>query len=274
MGLTCNYLVVHSQEADVEAFLVEILRNALANDADFSEEDLSDAVTLSYCHKREDKRCISGISVHVDLDISLTRAEDIIEDVSTSLADYDEEGIEHVLKLYDPVLRDKNLEIAKEIFEIEMKLREALALIFIDTYGGDYYNLLKEVFTNTKGDADAKLMKTYFQDEFFYLEFKSYIAINKRKVPTDTKQLIQCIRDSKDIEELHHKLSDKSPVSRPLYKGFLKGLNQYMSQIETVRNCVAHNRAITQTAFDNFQVIKDKLLEFIEDFLKEVANLS
>ena len=59
-----------------------------------------------------------------------------------------------------------------------MQLREALSLIFVDTYGEDFYNLLKDADVKPFEESDEDQMEDYYENQFFFLLFSDYIKIN------------------------------------------------------------------------------------------------
>ena len=153
MLITVDYLVVYSKDMDLTELLTEILKNALEDVGDEppEEEELREHINIRYTKRREDFLYICGFSV--EFDSAEERMSELIANFSESVVDCQDEGIEHLLKLNDPYLRRTLRTYGDEIFEIEMKLREALSLIFIDTYGEDFYNLLKDSKANSTKDC-------------------------------------------------------------------------------------------------------------------------
>ena len=130
------------------SILAELLKDAIGKvysevgiyDEPPEEEELRQYITMRYTKNRDNGRQICGFSVEfniasVEFNIAEDQLEALIDDFSKSVKDCEAEGIEHLLKLNDPQLRCALRDYGDEIFEIEMKLREALSLIFVDTYG-------------------------------------------------------------------------------------------------------------------------------------------
>lgn len=67
----------------------------------------------------------------------------------------------------------KYQEYSKEIFDLEMELREIINFIFLDTYKEDYYNLLKDIDVTTQpldknNKPNENHYKSYFEMSFSF----------------------------------------------------------------------------------------------------------
>ncbi len=277
MSVTVDYLVVYSEELDLMDLLTEMLKNALEDvyDEPPEEEELRQHINIRYTKKRKDKaerqedcRCTSGFSV--EFDSGEERLAELIDDFSESLANCTDEGIEHLLKLNDPQLQRTLRDYGEEIFEIEMKLREALSLIFVDTYGQDFYALLKDVDITQTERPSVQRMQQFYENEFFFLFFSHYPRINNRKRPNQDG-IFEYIQQAEDFEELKQKMT-ANPITKERYADFLASLEQRVDSIEKLRNCVAHNRSIPKRTLDNYKTAKDLLLQEIKEFLEEQAS--
>ena len=277
MSVTVDYLVVYSEELDLMELLTETLKNELegVDDEPLEEEELKQYINIRYTkrredetQRREDRRRISGFSV--EFDTAEEWMGDLIDNFSESVADCTDEGIEHLLKLNDPQLQRTLRDYGEEIFEIEMKLREALSLIFVDTYGQDFYTLLKDVNITQAEHPSVKRMQQFYENEFFFLFFSHYPRINDRKRPNQDG-IFEYIQQAEDFEELKQRMTT-NPITKERYVAFLASLRQQVDSIEKLRNCVAHNRSIPKRTLDNYKTAKDLLLEEINEFLEEQAS--
>ena len=277
MAVMVDYLVVYAEELDLMDLLTEMLKNALEDvyDEPPEEEELRQHINIRYTKRRKDKaerqedcRCTSGFSVEFDSEEE--RLAELIDDFSESLANCTDEGIEHLLKLNDPQLQRTLRDYGEEIFEIEMKLREALSLIFVDTYGQDFYTLLKDVDITQTERPSVQRMQQFYENEFFFLFFSHYPRINNRKRPNQDG-IFEYIQQAEDFEELKQKMT-ANPITKERYVDFLASLEQRVDSIEKLRNCVAHNRSIPKRTLDNYKTAKDLLLEEIKEFLEEQEN--
>ena len=272
MSVTVDYLVVYSEELDLMDLLTEMLKNALEDvyDEPQEAEELSQYITIRYITPREDGHRICGFSV--EFDSAAGGMGELIYDFSQSVADCTDEGIRHLLKLNDPQLRRTLRDYGDEIFEIEMKLREALSLIFVDTYGENFYALLKEVRVEPTGREapEESQMQAYCENQFFFLVFSDYININVRK-QLNLNRIVEYMGQAEDFEGLKQMITT-NPITKERYVDFLESLKQRVDPIEKLRNCVAHNRSISRIIIDDYEMAKDLLLEEIKEFLEEQAD--
>ena len=271
-----DFLIFHSATANLMEVLLDSLSQAYQDNYDEPPEieELLQFIDIRYSKKHvrpseegeSGETCsICGFSVDFDAEEENV-AENLVKGFCESLEQNDE-VIEHVLKLNDPYLRKINRKYADEIFEIEMKLREAISLIFLDTYGDNFYNLLTEVNVKpSEKDLKPEQMQARWENEFFYLLFSDYPKLNERKQPNSTKGLIQLIGQADDYEAFKHMLTSK-PIGNEQYMDFLASLQTHVDPIEKLRNCVAHNRAIPQRVIDNYETAKEPLISSIESLL-------
>ena len=182
-----------------------------------------------------------------------------------------------VIKYNDEVMATQYQDYVKEIFELEMELREVISFIFLDTYKQDYYDLLKD--TNVKiqslsenNKPDENYFKSHFENEFFFLRFGDYKNIAKKK---DLKQsdLIGMISNSDSYEDLKQKIQNRS-ICKEKYQGFLSKVEENLDLIENFRNCIAHNRSIPKSEnyrmIDDYKKARDGLRESIANFWEEI----
>ena len=241
MVVKVDYLVACSSKTNLMEFLMEILEDALdtVDNEPPEEEDLKQWIDI-----RSPKRQRNGCQIYrfsVTFNSTGEQMEVLIRKFSDSVAGSAEEGIKHLLKLNDPQLQRTLRAYGKEIFKIEMKLREALSLIFVDTYGKDFYNLLHEtnvIPATPPQRRTPKLMNASHENEFFHLVFSKY-----------------------------KKLKDCNPIIEKEYIDFLASLRDQVKWIEKLRNCVAHNRSIPEDIIANYKTEKVTLLEGINAFL-------
>ncbi len=214
----------------------------------------------------QDENYIVGLTIDFDTeDESLGNG--LVKAFCEQLVAQTENGILHVLKLNDPYLKMRNSVYASELFEIEMKLREAISLIFLDTYGSDFYNLLSDVLVKpTDSNLQAEQMQAHWENEFFFLLFSDYINLNERKLPNNTRGMIQLIGKADDFESFKLLLTSK-PIYNEQYADFLASLKTHVDPIEKLRNCVAHNRTIPQRVIDDYETAKQFLLKSIDDLI-------
>ena len=233
MAVTVDYLVVCSGEMNLSGemglieLLAEVLKNALesVDDEPPADEVLEQQITIRYIKTREDGRWACGFSV--TFDSAEEQMEDLINNFSEFIADYTadctDDRIKHLLKLNDPQLQRTLRDYGKELFDIEMKLREALSLIFIDTYGKDFYEFVNETKVNPISPPPAKQMSESYENQFFFLLFSHYIRINNPKQPDiDQDKIAEYIEQAEDLEDLSQLITPKQPITETGYVDFWK----------------------------------------------------
>ena len=281
MSVTVDYLVVSSNSSDLTSILPKLLGDTIANiydevgiyDEPPDEEELQRYITIRYTKKQEGGRCICGFSVNFNIEseqfnIGEERREALIAKFSQAVRDCEGTGIKHLLKLKDLQLKHTLRAYGEEIFEIEMKLREALSLIFVDTYGENFYDLLRKVNVSSSNQPNADHMRKYHQNQFFFLGFNSYVQINEPKVPNQPREIFQYIGNAIDFEDLRRMISS-GPITKKPYADFLASLKERVVPIEKLRNCVAHNRSIPDEIIKDYNMAKEPLLESINEFLEQ-----
>ena len=268
-----DFLIFHSKTDNLMEVFLDSLSKSYEDNYDEPPEfeELHQSITIRYSQEhiqtQEDEDdveadFICGFSVDFDIADANT-AEKLVKDFCQGLAGNDE-VVKHVLKLDDPYLREINQKYSDEIFHIEMRLREAISFIFLDTCGNDFYNLLKDLRVKPWGnDPQQEQMQAHWENQFFHLLFSHYPQLNERKPLSKVDDLIQLIGEVDDFESFKQMLTSK-PIKNEKYSDFLISLKTFVDPIEKVRNCVAHNRAIPQSIINDYETAKAKLLEELE----------
>lgn len=285
MSVKVDYLVVCSKGKDLIPILAKLLEDAIKttyNEENIYEEppeaeELSQYIAINYTKNRDDGRWIRRFSVDFDIallnfGIASKEMGTLIREFSTSVTKSTKDGIEHLLKLHDPQLQRTLRRYGDEIFEIEMKLREALSLIFVNTYyDEDFYDLLKKVNVTPLPER-AERMRKYYENQFFFLGFSDYVRINESKPATKAEKVLEYIEEAQDFEDLQ-RIITANPIEEDRYADFLASLKERVNSIEKLRNYVAHNMPIPDEIIEDYNMAKDPLLESINDFLEDEANL-
>jgi hypothetical protein len=240
-------------------------------------------IEIKYNYPSNDKY-FAGFSLHIDgfslvegFGTNIEEFKKLTEEFGQKLQSNSD--IDLVIKYNDEVMATKYQEYSKEIFNLEMELREVINFIFLDTYKEDYYNLLKDIDVTTQpldknNKPDENYFKAHFENELFFLNFSGYIKINELKNLKDP-DLIEMIKASNFYDEMKQKLLNRG-IREEKYQDFLAGIKQDLDPIEKVRNCIAHNRSIPKS--DNNKMIvdyenaKDRLKQSIYDFWVNIKN--
>ena len=287
MSVKVDYLVVCSKGKDLTPILAKLLEEAIKTtyneeniyDEPPEAEELSGYIATNYTKNRDDGRWICGFSVDFDIaflnfNIASKEMGTLIREFSTSVTKSTKDGIEHLLKLHDPQLQCTLRRYGDEIFKIEMKLREALSLIFLSTYDEDnvdFYDLLEKVNVTPLPER-AERMRKYYENQFFFLGFSDYVRINESKPANKVEEILKYIEEAQDFEDLQ-RIITANPIEEDRYADFLASLKERVNSIEKLRNYVAHNMPIPYEIIEDYNMAKEAVLESINDFLKEQANL-
>jgi hypothetical protein len=223
-------------------------------------------IETKYNHQSDGNKYIAGFILDLEEDLN-----EIIQEFGKKLQE--DENIDLVLKYGDEGMQVEHQKYAKEIFDLEMKLREIISFIFLDTYKGDYHNLLREVdvkILNKNNKPNGEYYNSHFENEFFFLLFSDYAKLNELK---ELKQpdLMEMIINSNDYDDLKQKIQSRGIIKKE-YQDFLAGIKQNLEPIENIRNCIAHNRSFTDTIIENYEEAKKNLEGTIDEFWDGIQN--
>ena len=128
-------------------------------------------IDTKYNHQSDGNKYIAGFILDLEEDF-----KEIIQEFGKKLQE--DENIDLVLKYGDEKMQEKHQEYAKEIFDLEMRLREVISFIFLDTYKGDYHNLLREVDVKTQPlNKNNKPNGEYYNTHFLKMSFSFYFSV-------------------------------------------------------------------------------------------------
>jgi phage-related tail protein len=225
-------------------------------------------IETKYNHQSDGDKYIAGFILDLEEDLN-----EIIQEFGKKLQD--DENIDLVLKYGDEGMQVEYQKYAKEIFDLEMRLREVISFIFLDTYKGDHHNLLSEFKVkiqplNKNYKPNEEYCNSHFENEFFFLLFSDYIKLNELK---ELKQpdLMEIIINSNDYDNLKQKIQSRGIIKKE-YQDFLAGIKQNLEPIENIRNCIAHNRSFTDTTIENYVEAKKNLEGMINEFWDGIQN--
>ena len=221
-------------------------------------------IEIKYNYLSNSNKYIAGFIFILDLEEYLN---EIINEFGKKLQE--DENIDLVLKYDDEVMQVKHQQYAKEIFDLEMKLREAISFIFLDTYKVNYHNLLNEVdikiqSLNKNNKPNSEYYTSHFENEFFFLLFRDYKKLNDLK-KLKYHDLMEMIMNSNEYDDLKQKIQRRGIIKKE-YQDFLAGIKQNLDNIEDVRNCIAHNRSFTGSMIEDYNEIKRNLEVKMDEF--------
>lgn len=183
------------------------------------------------------------------------------------------ESVKHLLKFYDDVLLEQNLAQMREVFDLEMKLRQILSMIYLSAFDDEnFYNLLRNEKAQPRKSLpkDEENMKEIYENEFYHLTFGQYPLLNDKKKTSEVKDLIELLLESNNIEELKDKLTNNS-IYIETDADMISSLRETSPKIEEFRNCVAHNRKITDDLLRNYIEAKGLLIERLTTYLDDFS---
>jgi hypothetical protein len=228
-----------------------------------------DWIETRYNHLSDGNKYIAGFILDLEEDF-----KEIIWEFSKKLQE--DENIDLVLKYGDEGMQVEHQKYAKEIFDLEMRLREVISFIFIDTYEGDYYNFMEFQKVKGKGIKENEKRNVFeenFENEFFFLNFNHYSGLY---LPNIIKGHILniLIEENKSDKDLKERILNMGIFRhRTKYNEFLKSIQQDLQSIEKLRNCIAHNRSLTDIdIIENYQTAENKLDKSISDFWDGIQN--
>jgi hypothetical protein len=264
-----DFLVVFSGTEDPNGLLINFLNAALDEiyGRTLPEDMKSNKIEIKYNLLRDERQLI-GFNINCD-EIEEDYCKGVLGLFIKNIIDAKDDGFDHLLKFNDPILFSENQRYVQEIFEIEMRLREALSIIFIDTYGNNFYKLLNDVDVKVKPPKD-KDMEKYCENEFYFLLFSDYIKLSTPK-NLSFEILKNHINRATDFAQFQKMLVD-NPITNVVYLDFLTSLKEMVQPIEDLRNCIAHNRTISDDVISNYKQAKEPLLIAIDDFLKTISE--
>jgi hypothetical protein len=242
-------------EVQLDQFIVPLLRRACEIQADANEV--------------ESTRTILGF--RLDLPDETANAETVIAEFGGILADT--APIIHVVKFDDPILLEKNQKYFIELFQLEMKLRRVLSLVYLHSYSDGFFDLLRDEMTQPmkKEPPTEEQMKKAAENQFFHLTFGQYVGLNTRRLPSNIPDMIDHLRESDSFESFKSEL-ERSPVTDEADQLLLASLRDKLDPVEKLRNCVAHNRAVSERLAQDYVTAKPGLEAELDAYLQRYAT--
>ena len=262
---------------DIEQLLTELLDRVLENNGvELPEGIIAEMVQLRHERPGGEVADDNGqMNRHMLIGFSLELPEDtksiqsVIEEFAEALPDTG--PIFHAVKFEDPLLKDELAERATEIFTIEMKLRRVLSLIYLHAYqdDNDPFDLLQDetVQILQRERPRPEQMEAAIENQFFHLLFSQYINLNTRADPL-LPSILDFIRNSEQYDVLRAKIL-RNPIEHEKDAEFLTSLKSLMDPIESMRNCVAHNRRPSRSVIDNYPNARRELEERLNEYLTQ-----
>ena len=263
--------------ADVKQVMVELLASILeVNGNDFEENAVEEMIILRHWRAKDGTEDSTGaqskftvIGFALKLPEETESPDSVVDEFAKGMADL-EQGF-HVLRFEDPLLQAKLAEYSDVIFNLEMKLRRVLSIIYLHAYPNrDPYDLLRMANVNIQGTPTEEDMKVASENQFFHILFSDYIRVNDRNRLNleDVRKLIQ---ESELYEELHSEMvrTLRQMIDDQRDVELIDDIRRNLDPIENMRNCVAHNRRPTLNVIENYHDARDRLDKRLDDYLAE-----
>ncbi|RFM29588.1 hypothetical protein [Deminuibacter soli] len=216
----------------------------------------------------------TSFEIDVDTDqYDFSKYDDFLEGLKNRLKATD--GFHKLLKYVDEIRADQYVKYYLELAEMEMKMREVFSYIFYNKYSVTGNDLFEEFDAKTAGVEEPKPdeLDKRLENKFFYLTFSGYLKFEK---PKDVliKELIPLIQTKEQYEELRAHLNSRG-ITVEHHVDFLQAVRATLDPIESVRNCIAHNRQIPNRTDANYTRARTELLRFIQEFwAREIQEVS
>lgn len=188
------------------------------------------------------------------------------------------DGFHKLLKYVDEIRADQYVKYYLELAELEMKMREVFSFIFYNKYSVMGNDLFEEFDAKTAGVEEPKPdeLEKRLENKFFYLTFSGYLKFGKPK-DVQLKDLIPLIQSKELYEELREHLNSRGIVLEH-HVDFLQSVKTILNPIESVRNCIAHNRQIPNRTSQDYIIARDQLNQKIQEFwtreIQEAAQIN
>ena len=267
--IACNT----TTESNIRQILTELLTGILVDKQnDFNAGILADMVRIRHQRPVTGGQHDAGatgnptlIGFAVELPDDTRDAEDVISDFANALPGTP--PISHVVKFEDPLLEAYLAERSREIFALEMKLRRVLSFVYLNAYQlEDPFNLLREEITQPTRPPRVSDMQEVTENQFFHLLFSQYISLNQRRQP-NLQDLLSTLHSSTNYDRFRARMARPLPVEDVGDSSFLASLKEILEPIESMRNCVAHNRRPSSRIIDNYHNVLNQVDSKLNEYL-------
>lgn len=265
--------------AVVKQAIIDLLGSVLRdNGNDFEERVVVEMVTLKHLRAGDTvggddvsvpQRTIIGFAL--ELPEETGSPDRVVDEFAKGMADL-EDGF-HVLRFEDPMLQAQLAEYSDQIFQLEMKLRRVLSIIYLHAYPiRDPYDLLRTANIRIHGSPTPTVgqMKLATENQFFHILFSDYIRVNDRR-PTSIEDIQKLIQESAQYEEFHDEVvrTSRNMIYDQKDVDLIGEIRRNLQPIEDMRNCVAHNRRPITDIVDKYNQARPALESKLDFYLAE-----
>ena len=151
------------------------------------------------------------------------------------------------------------MNFARELFRFEMILRKALSLMYLNAFASGYYDLLRKDKVILAGKKlKEEEMEPTRENQFFHMGFSQYAKLNKRR-QIEPKDIADALQNAANFDAFKAEVL-RTPVTDDLDKSLIFSLEEAMESIESLRNCIMHNRTPAPELVENYLNAKRTLL--------------
>lgn len=274
------YQTLFSKKCDFKKELSSIVAESFEDNYILCDEgDLESALAINYIKELSKDRYNVGFGLQLDEEV-IENTEQIVNSVCQKLNDSDR--IIVALKFSDSIQFALLNGIYEELYRTEMKLREAVSFVFVDTYNDGYYDLLRDIELTPQFERKSNLRKKEeerraylrkrLENEFFHILFPEYCKLTELK-PLKERNLFHIAEISADFDEFKGNIVNRG-VKKEEYLDFLNSIKEDMESLNDVRVCVAHCRTPSDDELANYQKSLEDLNDKLDNFLLSSSGSS
>lgn len=261
---------------------------------DIDEQDLKDTINIQYYTNYENipNRLVLGFSIDfsgfIDEDLPLSGQildldyyQNLIRELGNTYKSDDK--VETITRFEDAFIIEEALLFHKEVFEIEMKIREVLSYILTFNFSAkNTYDWISDFGGMQIANEEMRKKQTYrekvfdffMENEVFHVVFTQYGYFNSPKKITKIDKINDLISRAANFLEFKNLMENKGITDElnEVHKAFVGELAKNLGPIEKLRNEIMHNREVKEIVTEKFtqktdyQKAKLNVLTLIDEF--------
>jgi hypothetical protein len=255
-----RYVIVHSAN-NLGIKLKETFKDVALNS--YNIEDITGIFQVNIISTNQnDGNKLSIINIEV-----FNMPYNSIEELEEGILSID--GIIKLCKTYDSFKIDENQEFLKELYNIEMKIREiytVLACLQKTDLKSSRVRLPKKY-------EDMEAFKKRLMNELFFIEFSDYKNVDRRK-DARLEDLLDSLRHITSIGDIANATIELTHPTLHLEERFneLSRIPEAIGRLESFRNNIAHNRYLQTNDVGNFETAKSIIDHVYNSFLNHLKD--
>lgn len=256
-----RYAIIHTSE-DIEQVLNDTFEDISLNLYDI--EGITDIVQLDVINDGNNNgNKISIVNINI-----LGMPYSFIIDFEKVILDIND--ILEACKTYDSYRLEQNREYLKELYDIEMKIREIYTVLkWLQNTDLKYSKIkLLKKYKNNVEDYKKRLM-----NEFYFIGFSDYKNIDKRK-DINLRDFLNSLKNITEIKDIRNIVNEILHPTLFLEERFneLSRIPEAIGRLENFRNNIAHNRYISVNDIVNFNGAKTIINDVYSTFLTKIKD--